>query len=91
MYRVAHAGQMGYHLRTDYNKWILKIGSKPEEINVSGGFPHYGVVKNEYILVKGSVPGLRKRLIRINKAIRHNKKLPQGTPQIQYVSVSAKQ
>jgi len=73
MYRVAHAGQMGYHQRTEYNKQILKIDDKAENINPKSGFIHYGLVKNSYILVKGSVIGSKKRLIRINNAIRPDK------------------
>ena len=70
MYRVAHAGQMGYHTRTEANKWILRVSSKPEEINRKGGFEHYGVMKNSYLLVKGSVLGPAKRLIRFSRSLR---------------------
>lgn len=91
MYRVAHAGQMGYHQRIDYNKWILKISDKAEEINPSGGFVRYGLVKNQYVLVKGSIPGPNKRLIRMNHAIRPNKKIPQEAPSIEYISVTSRQ
>ncbi len=61
MYRVAHAGQMGYHQRIEYNKLIIAIGNKPNEVNIKGGFVHYGIVRNPYILIKGSVPGTPKR------------------------------
>ena len=91
MYRVAHAGKMGYHLRTEYNKWILKISEKPEEINPKGGFIRYGVIKSDYILLKGSVPGSFKRLIRLNQAIRKNKKIPIEAPAIEYISLASKQ
>ena len=91
MYRVAHAGQMGYHQRTEYNKWILKISSNPEELKMKGGFIHYGNVKNSYILIKGSLPGPKKRLIRFNKALRPNKKIPNEAPSIEYVSLESKQ
>ena len=70
MYRVAHAGQMGYHTRTEANKWVLKLSSKPEEINRKGGFEHYGIMKNSYLLVKGSVLGPAKRLIRLSRSLR---------------------
>jgi large subunit ribosomal protein L3 len=73
MYRVAHAGQMGYHQRTEYNKQILKIDEKFENINSKSGFKRYGIVKNTYVLVKGSVIGPNKRLIRLNAAIRPDK------------------
>ena len=91
MWRVAHAGKMGYHLRTEYNKLILKIGDKKEEINQEGGFVGYGFVKNPYILVKGSTIGPVKRLLRFNFAIRPNKKIPEEAPAISYISLSSKQ
>ena len=82
MYRIAHAGQTGYHQRTEYNKWILKISDKPEEINPKGGFKNYGIVKNPYILLKGSLPGPRKRLIMLTEPLKPNKKIPKEAPNI---------
>ena len=90
MWRVAHAGKMGYHLRTEYNKWLIKIGNKPEEINTKGGFLHYGDVKNPYIIVKGSIAGSQKRLIRFTEATRPGKNIPEA-PQITYTSTESKQ
>jgi large subunit ribosomal protein L3 len=90
-YRVAHAGQMGYHQRVDYNKWLLKISNKPEEINPKGGFLRYGVVKNNYVLVKGSVQGPAKRMIKLVQAVRPDKKVPSEAPAISYTSLESKQ
>jgi len=90
MWRIAHAGRMGYHLRTEYNKLILKISDKNEEINPAGGFVRYGLVKNPYILVKGSTIGPVKRLIRFNFPIRPSKN-KQEVPTISYISVASKQ
>lgn len=70
MYTAPQAGQMGYHKRTELNKRILKISDKPDEINPSAGFPHYGFVNNEYLIVKGSVSGPVKRLIKMRLAVR---------------------
>ena len=91
MWRVAHAGQHGYHTRTEHNKWLLKIGEKATEINPKGGFLRYGNVKNPYILLKGSVAGISKRLIRITPAIRKNKRVPEEPPTIAYISTKSKQ
>lgn len=85
MWKIAHAGQTGYFQRTEFNKWLLKIGKKGEEINPKGGFLRYGVIKNPYVLVKGSVAGPKKRLIRFNFAIRLNKKIPKEAPIIKQV------
>ncbi|MBI3032408.1 50S ribosomal protein L3 [Candidatus Woesearchaeota archaeon] len=91
MYRVAHAGQMGFHTRTDMNKWLVKISDKPEEINPKDGFLSYGLVKTQYLLVKGSVSGARKRLVRFNAAIRPARNVPSEAPTIIYTSLESKQ
>jgi len=38
-------------------------------INPMGGFPHYGTVRNEFIMLKGSIPGPVKRCITLRKSI----------------------
>ncbi len=78
-------GQMGYHLRTEFNKWVLKIDSNGDLINPKGGFKHYGLIKNEFVLLKGSVMGPSKRLITMVKAIRPNPKYPKVAPEITYI------
>lgn len=74
MYRIAHAGQMGFHTRTEYNKLLLKISSKPAEINPKSGFNKFGLIKTDYVLLKGSIPGSKKRLIRLREPIRSKSK-----------------
>lgn len=83
---VAHAGQMGYHTRMEHNKWIVKISQKPEEINGGAGFKRYGIVRTTYILLKGSVAGPAKRMIRMINPIRKDRKVPEVAPVITYVS-----
>ncbi|MFA5797231.1 MAG: 50S ribosomal protein L3 [Candidatus Woesearchaeota archaeon] len=70
LYRVPHPGQMGYHMRTEYNKQIMKISNKPEEVNPKGDWPHYGKVKSNYLLIYGSIAGAQKRAIIFTKATR---------------------
>ncbi|MBN2459430.1 50S ribosomal protein L3 [Candidatus Woesearchaeota archaeon] len=89
MYRTAYSGQMGMHQRFQMNLQILKIGSKPEEINPKDGFPGYGKVNSTYVLVKGSVPGPRKRMIFLTKAMRQKKE--DALPTITHISLSSKQ
>lgn len=74
MYRIAHAGQMGFHTRTAYNKLLLKISSKPAEINPKSGLHKYGLLRTDYVLLKGSVPGPKKRLIRLREPVRARSK-----------------
>ncbi len=87
---VPQAGQMGFHQRTEFNKRIIKIGENGDEITPVGGFVHYGVVRNEYVLVSGSVPGPVKRLVRMRDAIRPPKATYDGINLI-YVSTTSKQ
>jgi len=88
---VPQAGQMGYHQRTEYNKRVLKIGDSGEEITPAGGFPHYGVIKNSYILLHGSIPGPTKRMISMRDAIRYQRGVKVEKPEITYISTTSKQ
>lgn len=88
---VPNDGQRGYHHRTEYNKRVLKIGEDGAEITPEGGFPHYGVVRNSYIMVHGSLPGPAKRLIRIRDATRYRKGVQVQEAEIRYVSTRSKQ
>lgn len=88
MYTTPMAGQMGFHRRTQLNNRILKIGEKPAEASVDGGFKGYGVIKNSFMLLKGSLQGPRKRPIVLRKALRvHDAK----KPEVKLVSLSSKQ
>lgn len=70
MYTAPQAGQMGHHRRTQYNTRILAVESDPAKINPSSGFPHYGTVKGDYIVVRGSVQGTQKRFVFLRKGVR---------------------
>ena len=82
---------MGFHQRTEYNKWLLKISDKPEEINPKGGFVNFGFVKNNYLMLKGSIGGSKKRAVIITDTIRPNKKILNKVPEIKYISLESKQ
>ena len=88
MFYAPFPGQLGFHQRTEYNKKILKIGdaSTVKEINPPGGWKHYGLVKSQFIIIEGSVPGPAKRLIKLRHAIRPGKVTP--VPQITYLSTA---
>ncbi|MBW2996910.1 50S ribosomal protein L3 [Candidatus Woesearchaeota archaeon] len=90
-WRVAHAGQMGFHNRIDYNKQIMMIGDDVGKVNIAGGFVRYGQLKNTYLLIKGSIPGPSKRIIRLETAMRPNKKIEQAPQTVQYISTRSNQ
>ncbi len=92
LWRVPFSGQMGNHTRTLLNKRLLRIGSvDKDDVTPNGGFLNYGVLRTSYILVKGSVAGPAKRLVRMRNAIRPPRHLPPGKPVITHVSLSSKQ
>jgi large subunit ribosomal protein L3 len=89
---VPNSGQMGYHQRTEYNKRVLKIGEDGGEVTPNGGFLHYGVVRNTYVLLHGSVPGPTKRLVRLRDAARPQVYVKlEKAPDLTYVSTQSKQ
>ncbi len=86
-YSVPQPGKMGFHLRTDYNKQLLKIGKTGTEVTPAGGLNKYGVVKNTYVLIRGSVMGSKKRAVMMTRSIRPNTKMTKDAPQILHVSL----
>ncbi|MFW9880188.1 MAG: 50S ribosomal protein L3 [Candidatus Thorarchaeota archaeon] len=91
LYTVPRAGQLGYHQRTEYHKRIMLIGENEEEINPKGGFIKYGKIRGDYILILGSIPGPKKRLIRLRKTIRLSKSFIVNSPEITFVSRESQQ
>ena len=82
-YTVARPGQHGYHHRTEINKKIYRVGkvgdathkattehdATEKDITPMGGFGHYGIVKNDYLMIKGGIGGPRKRLITLRRSL----------------------
>jgi len=81
-YSVARAGQNGYHHRTEMNKKVYRIGKKGDDSSCStevdltkkgitpmGGFPHYGEVTQDWIMLKGAIVGCKKRVITLRKSL----------------------
>ncbi len=88
-YRVAQPGKMGYHLRTEYNKQIIKIGENGEDVVPSSGLHQFGLIKNKYLLLKGSVAGPRKGAVLLTAAIRPKLKKAtvfKGAPEIKFLA-----
>eukprot|EP01108_Squamamoeba_japonica_P007365 TRINITY_DN6181_c0_g1_i1.p2 TRINITY_DN6181_c0_g1~~TRINITY_DN6181_c0_g1_i1.p2 ORF type:complete len:410 (-),score=208.67 TRINITY_DN6181_c0_g1_i1:69-1247(-) len=104
-YSVARAGQSGYHHRVEKNKKIFLIGKGDDKANARtehditdkqitpmGGFVNYGNVNEDFMLVKGSVPGHVKRVITLRKPLRpvtYRDALEQIT--LKFIDTSSKQ
>jgi large subunit ribosomal protein L3 len=86
---VPQQGQTGYHQRTELNKRLLSLGDG-DEANVDGGFVGYGEVDGPHALIKGSLPGPDKRLLRFRPAVRPPEQ-PRLDPEVRYVSTTSNQ
>lgn len=86
LYTVPRAGQMGFHNRIEYNKRILKIGQVGKDVTPKGGIPRYGVIRGPYILLEGSVPGSRKRAVKLRYPARP-KLTTEQPPAISHISL----
>ena len=41
------------------------------EINPTGGYKHYGFVDGDFVVLKGSVPGTYRRLVKLRTQVRN--------------------
>jgi len=104
-FSVARAGQHGFHHRTEINKKIYKIGKVGEDsfkcntafdptdkdINPLGGFPNYGLVKNDYLLIKGQVVGTKKRCVTLRRTlIPQTKRSALETIELKFIDTASK-
>jgi large subunit ribosomal protein L3e len=54
---------------TDEFNASTEADATKKNITPMGGFPHYGIVKNDFLLLKGSMPGTKKQVITIRKSL----------------------
>lgn len=89
MYSVPRAGQMGFAQRTEYNKQILRIADNGAQVSPKGGFLHYGPVKTEFALLRGTIPGPPKRLVALRYPARG--RVESDPPKLEMISLDSKQ
>jgi len=83
-FQVPRSGQNVYGHRTEINKKIYRIGAPSKDdakgasteqdltekgITPMGGFSHYGEVNQDWVMLKGTVMGCRKRVITMRKSL----------------------
>lgn len=103
-FQVPRAGQNGYHHRTEINKKIYRIGTIEEPNDAStvhdlteksitpiGGFPHYGIVSEDWLMIKGSVMGTKKRAITLRQSLlTQTKRSALEEVQLKFIDTSSK-
>lgn len=73
-FRVSQMGQHGFFTRVQYNSKVISFGSIAENnINPDSGFPHFGKIKSNYLILEGSVQGPQKRAILVTPSFRVTK------------------
>ena len=40
------------------------------KINPSGGFKHFGLVEGDFVVIRGSIPGTYRRLVKLRSPVR---------------------
>jgi len=104
MYSVARAGQRGYHQRTEVNKKIYRIAKGDDKKSAStefdltektitplGGFPHYGIVHEDYVMIKGACAGTKKRILTLRKSlITHTRRSALEKVSLKFIDTSSK-
>eukprot|EP00920_Eleutheroschizon_duboscqi_P002838 GHVT01006629.1.p1 GENE.GHVT01006629.1~~GHVT01006629.1.p1 ORF type:complete len:394 (+),score=57.59 GHVT01006629.1:128-1309(+) len=103
-FQVPRQGQSGYHHRTETNKKIYRIGAAGDPRNAStdaditeksitpmGGFPHYGEVKTDFLMLKGGIVGTRKRPITLRKSlVPQTSRAALATANLKFIDTSSK-
>lgn len=101
---VPRAGQNGYFHRTEMNKKVYRIGKKGDgsscmtetdltekSITPMGGFPHYGEVNEDWIMLKGTVAGCKKRPLIMRKSLmNHSSRKHLETIDLKFIDTSSK-
>lgn len=104
MYSVARAGQNGFHHRTEMNKKIYRIGLGTDKSNASteydltkkkitpmGGFPRYGKVTQDFLMLKGSIVGVKRRVLTLRKSLKvHTKRSALEKANVKFIDTSSK-
>ena len=61
---------MGVHTKDGKvvkNNAATEFDPTDKTISPVGGFPHYGDVRNDYVMIRGAIVGPRKRVITLRK------------------------
>jgi large subunit ribosomal protein L3e len=103
-FTVARAGQHGYHHRSEVNKKIYRIGAAGDKkscmteadlteksITPLGGFPHYGVVNEDWLMIKGALVGTKKRVLTLRKSLlTHTSRIALEKINLKFIDTSSK-
>jgi large subunit ribosomal protein L3e len=101
---IARAGQSGYFHRIEINKKIYRIGKTGDDescmtetdlteksITPMGGFVHYGVITNDWVMLKGACVGVKKRALTLRKSMmNHSSRKHLEAIDLKFIDTSSK-
>jgi len=105
-FAVPRAGQDGYHHRTEVNKKIYRIGQSlkanpytgvadndltEKPITPMGGFPHFGEVNEDHLIIKGCCIGVKKKVLTLRKSLlNHTKRSALEEIKVKFIDTASK-
>lgn len=90
IYRVG-AGYKNENGQINKNNASTDVDRTEKSINPVGGFPHYGEVKNDFVMIKGSCIGVRKRPIVLRKSLlTHHKRKDLEKITLKFIDTTSK-
>merc|ERR1712027_146499 len=91
-----YAIKPGYHMDKETNKLVKNNASTEYDttdkcINPLGGFPHYGMVKQDFVMIKGCCIGPKKRVLTLRKSLLvHTKRAALEDIKLKFIDTSSK-
>jgi len=86
--------KLGYHKKDGVlvkNNASTEYDTTDKCINPMGGFPHYGMVKQDFVMIKGCCIGPKKRVLTLRKSLLvHTKRLALEDIKLKFVDTSSK-
>merc|ERR1712027_272260 len=96
IYKKIYAIKPGYHMDKETNKLVKNNASTEYDttdkcINPLGGFPHYGMVKQDFVMIKGCCIGPKKRVLTLRKSLLvHTKRAALEDIKLKFIDTSSK-
>merc|ERR1712098_124693 len=90
IYRIG----LGYHKKDGVlvkNNASTEYDTTDKDINPMGGFPHYGMVKQDFVMIKGCCIGPKKRVLTLRKSLLvHTKRAALEDIKLKFIDTSSK-
>jgi large subunit ribosomal protein L3e len=70
---------------------IFCVARTEKDITPMGGFPHYGIVKEDYLMIKGGCVGPKKRVVTLRQSLlKQTSRLALEDIKLKFIDTSSK-